>query len=293
MADGLAHIVFRAPVTEPAYIAFGRLLWRIPLVKTLYGRSTDTLTGRLRASGRQYRPVQIGPHRIQFDVTHFTARGLYFLAVPYEPGTISWMLRHLRAGDAFVDVGANHGFHTVIAAAIVGERGHVFACEPNPEAQDALWAHVRLNGFDRRVTLLESALADRRQDAVELFLSGRPDNNGIASLDPLWEPIPAYRGRGSLRVRTERFDDWRRVAGIDGIALVKIDVEGAEELVLCGMTETLLTDPPPAVICETSWGGPAYSLLIDRGYAAEPLDWIGEEFGNILFTHRRSRPAVS
>src|SRR5579863_7387210 len=50
----------------------------------------------------------------------------------YEPWTTEVLTKELKEGDVFVDVGANIGFFTLLASKLVGEKGRVYAFEPNP-----------------------------------------------------------------------------------------------------------------------------------------------------------------
>ena len=287
VADLAASLVFRVPSLEPVYIGFGKLIWRVPLLKTLYRRSMDTLAAHLRAAGRQFRSLQVGRCEVRLDVTDFTAKGLYFLSIPYEPATIDWMVRHLSAGDVFIDVGANHGYHSIVAGAQVGASGRVYAFEPNPLVREQLREHVRANGFESRVTVSDAALADTTGDTVNLYLSRCASNSGLSSLDPAWDAAPAAHDQRTVRVRTERFDDWLARAGLARVDLVKIDVEGTEDRVVRGMTGALEAAPPHHIICETTERSAAHRTLTERGYDSTILEWVGD-LANILYTHRAS-----
>ena len=51
----------------------------------------------------------------------------------WEPFETSLIVSRLNTGDVFVDVGANIGYFTLIAASLVGDQGQVYAFEPDPE----------------------------------------------------------------------------------------------------------------------------------------------------------------
>ena len=284
VADAAAAAVFRWPALEPAYIGGGMLLSRVPLVETAYRRSIDTLTGHLRVAGRQFRQITFGSRQIWLDVSEFTAKTLYFRATPYEPATIQWMLEHLRNGNVVVDVGANHGYHSMIAGVMVGERGRVFAFEPNPTVRAQLNEHVQRNGFADRLKVRAAALSDTTADSVDFYVSSSAANSGMSSLDPAWEEGVSAEGR-RITVRTERFDEWRQREIPGRIDLVKIDVEGAEDRVVAGMAETLANEPPRHIICETTDTSHIYSVLTSCGYAATTLERI-DDLANILFSYR-------
>ena len=66
----------------------------------------------------------------------------------WEPYETSLVLRLLQPGDVFVDVGANIGYFSVLAASLVGDAGKVFAFEPDPDNFQLLCANAELNGLD-------------------------------------------------------------------------------------------------------------------------------------------------
>jgi FkbM family methyltransferase len=202
---------------------------------------------------------------------------LYFGNVPYEPQTTQYFRRHLGRGGVFADVGANHGYFTVLAAALVGEEGRVYAFEPNPPVYEQLAEHVRLNHLEQRVVLLQGALSDTAGDGARLFVSQCPGNSGLSSLVPGAESIAAgsLSAASTISVRTDTFDRWLETAGVGRVDLVKIDTEGAETHVVRGMSKALLEKRVGAVVCETQWGSEAHRLLCASGLVPEVIETAG------------------
>ena len=93
----------------------------------------------------------------------------------WEPYETSLLLRLLQPGDVFVDVGANIGYFSVLAASLVGEQGAVFSFEPDPNNYRLLCANMALNAFDGNSVTVEAALSDLAGEG-RLFLS--EDNLG-------------------------------------------------------------------------------------------------------------------
>ncbi|NOT42678.1 MAG: FkbM family methyltransferase, partial [Alphaproteobacteria bacterium] len=79
-----------------------------------------------------------------------------------EQGTIKAVEKHLKPGSTFVDVGANVGLFSVLAARIVGPSGRVVAVEPAPAAANALRATVNANGLQAIVKVDERAAGAER-----------------------------------------------------------------------------------------------------------------------------------
>jgi FkbM family methyltransferase len=152
----------------------------------------------------------------------------------YEPHVTSAVLRTLRRGSVFVDVGASTGYFTVVAARAVGPEGKVVACEPGPQNQSVLLLNTVVNGLGN-VRLVPCAVSDGSAVLVYHRLGG--GNGAIAAFDG----TPEGMGTGDL-VQARRLDDI--LAGEARVDLVKIDVEGAEGRVLAGAGETLRRHAP-------------------------------------------------
>ena len=114
-----------------------------------------------------------------------------------------------------------------------------------------------------------------------------PTQSGFGSLVKAWAltEVPTER----ITVRTETFDRWLTTHNVERIDVMKIDVEGAEDLVLRGMSRTLETVPPRYIVCETEWDGPAHHLLTSHDYRGAPLEWMAADsgYGNILYRRER------
>jgi len=158
----------------------------------------------------------------------------------WEPYETSLVLTLLRPGDVFIDVGANVGYFSVVAASVVGAQGAVFAFEPDPGNCRLLRANAELNGLDDRVIVVEAALSDASGPG-ELFLSA--DNLGDHQVYAGNEsrssvPIDLLQGSEYLAARLQRMD------------LLKVDTQGAEFRVMTGLMPLLqsLAQPPRIII---------------------------------------------
>ncbi|HEX9841452.1 MAG TPA: FkbM family methyltransferase, partial [bacterium] len=95
--------------------------------------------------------VRTGLYRIAFRPRVADLARTLALGPAWEPCETEAFRAALRPGRAVLDVGANVGHYTLVAARAVGPRGHVWAFEPAPRPFAALTANVRLNGL-RNVT---------------------------------------------------------------------------------------------------------------------------------------------
>jgi FkbM family methyltransferase len=283
-ASAMAWTLYHAPAFEGPYSYAVHAAWGVPGLHSLFRETTERLARQLVRGGRAYRRVPIGSLSPILDVTIFSAKGRYFARVPYEPGATGVVIDTMQPGSVFVDVGANTGYFSVLAALRMGDAGRVLAFEPNPAIRPHLERHLDANGVTSRVTIVDVALADRDHEG-RLYLSCWEDNDGLSSLTPAADTL----ARGGLRedvtipVLVRRFDTMPQAATLDRIDLVKIDVEGAEAQVLRGMAGTFDRVRPTRIICETPLDSDAVKFLRARGYKASILDQIPGAIPNQLF----------
>lgn len=159
----------------------------------------------------------------------------------WEPYETSLLLSLLQPGDVFVDVGANIGYFSVLAASVVGEQGAVFAFEPDPENFRLLQHNIALNGLQHCITPVQAALSNTAGEG-QLFLSA--DNLGdhqVYASDELRPSVPITLIQGSqyLEERLQRLD------------LLKVDTQGSEFHVIAGLLPLLLQlEHKPRIVVE-------------------------------------------
>lgn len=155
-----------------------------------------------------------------------------------ERGLRLFLGRVLKPGDVFVDAGANIGLHAVAAAHAVGEQGRVYAFEAMPRTCEHLRSSVRLSGVESQVEVVPVALGARDEDDRAFNIGAVAGHSSLYPLDEAVETIHV---------------DVRRLDGMVGeapVALVKIDVEGAELDVLAGMTALIERNPDMGLVAE-------------------------------------------
>jgi hypothetical protein len=136
---------------------------------------------------------------------------------------VDFYRRYLRAGDVFVDVGANIGYYTILGAKLVGMSGKVLSIEPNPIVYEYLAANVSLNGLTTAET--RNVAAGAQPGHAALKLHPRDDTQSCIGV------------QGDYTVPILPLD---AIVGEEpSVALVKIDVEGYEQSVVEGATRTL------------------------------------------------------
>lgn len=232
-----------------------RFVWQHPAnrrrrLRALARATRFQLSRRLRGStslaplGRRSR-ILVPPH------VPSASRALY-ANPPDWPEMVVWQ-RVLGPGDLFIDVGANVGIYTVFAAETGAE---VIAIEPGERAVEMLRQNLALNGYEAEV--LVAAVADRpgtMQVTVDFDMGNRL---ALAAGDETLTTVPV-----AVRTLDEIIGD-RVVAG------VKIDVEGAERLVLEGTAEALADHR--IKLLQLEWNDTSVALLgEDRTPVAELL----------------------
>ena len=159
---------------------------------------------------------------------------LYFFGI-WEPDLTSFIERRLAPGDVFLDIGANIGYYTLVAAKLAGPDGKAVAVEVSPTIFALLQENLALNGSPENVRAVNVAAAAER-GTLPVY-RGPSFNIGITStvktlnltLECEIDAVPV--------AELLEPDELRR------LKLVKIDIEGAEEHVLPSLGEFLASCP--------------------------------------------------
>jgi FkbM family methyltransferase len=174
------------------------------------------------------------------------ARELYFVRMS-EFADMSFVAHLLGEGDTFIDVGANVGAYSVIAAA--PGRGRCISFEPVPETYAQLLENVKINAIEKRVDAKNCAVG--RQAGFISMTGDRGATNRVMA-------APAT-GKGELiRVRSIALDSLLD-EGVEPTVL-KIDVEGFETEVIGGSRRLLGSPGLLAVIVELAGHGRDYGF---------------------------------
>lgn len=156
------------------------------------------------------------------------------LAIPYERmvwlqaeewSELEYLRTRLQPGQAFVDVGANLGLWTLVAASAVGSEGRVVSFEPNPRTFEKLVANVARNGFAERVVARAEAVSEGA-GAVAFRCAAEHNVSAIAETGD----------RDTVSVPTISIDAVLAGRVVHGM---KLDTEGHELAALTGAAETI------------------------------------------------------
>jgi FkbM family methyltransferase len=173
----------------------------------------------------------------------------------YERAETRQVCSFLKPGMTVLDIGANVGYYTALAARMVGTDGRVFAVEPySPN-------FIRLDGWIRNNHVGQAR-------AFNFALGGAPARaqmfSAFADTDAPVLVAHDQPGVGTVEVRTldSCLDEWK----LDRVDFLKLDVDGSETAVLAGACDTLAAHKIRAILCEFS-----LEWLAQVGSSAEAL----------------------
>jgi FkbM family methyltransferase len=192
----------------------------------------------------------------------------------YEPNEMFAISKLLGPGMTFVDIGANEGVFTLLAAAAVGPSGSVHAFEPSPREGARLRSNVELNRF---TNVHVHALALGSKTGVATLNVAGPDHPGHNTLGAFSYAESSHQ---SVEVPLVTLDDVLEREDVTQLDVVKIDVEGSETAVIRGARRTLERFRPtivveafePALQAMGSSVRELLDLVRDSGYDVGELD---------------------
>lgn len=201
--------------------------------------------------------------KLLLDLNEPTQRMIYFFGNYDERHELSMLQKLLSPGEVFWDVGANIGFYTLAASTLVGQEGLVVAFEPGPHSWRALMANIDLNQRPNIIPFKMAVAAD--YGWVTLF--SQPDiADGGASL--ILRPDPSCRPDLCPAIN---LDSFLQDFGLAPPTFLKVDVEGAEALVLAGSRRLLANPAPPLLLLEMNDPQTVSEFLQDLGYVGAQL----------------------
>ncbi|NNE26788.1 MAG: FkbM family methyltransferase [Saprospiraceae bacterium] len=183
-----------------------------------------------------------------------------------------YVIHTLEEGDGFIDIGAHIGYFSQLAAQLVGNSGCVYALEASPET----YKYLKVNTEDLpQVIAYNKAVANTLGTMVF-----QEYDTAFSEFNSLIEEAPIKNLKSTeVEVETTTLDsmDFKR-----RIRLIKIDVEGAEDLVIQGMQKMLDSSEPPILVIEflkdpikNTAHKKAMRLLKARGFNVFQIDDAG------------------
>ena len=220
-----------------------------PLIKELWERVTSPPAHRVIVQAAVSVRAYVHPH------THL-GRNLLTTG-RYEVETEDIFQSELRPGDVFLDIGANEGYLSALAATLVGPTGLVIAVEPQSRLQALIEINLRLNGATR-FRIVHRAIGDTSTGTAQINLYPET-NSGQSSLmkKPRFGWTAIRREQEEIRFITPA--DILKDCAVERFDLIKVDVEGFEHtvvdallpLIRAGRVGKLLLDYHTAILAKS------------------------------------------
>lgn len=183
----------------------------------------------------------------------------------YERSVLNWIRQNAYRYPVFFDVGGNIGLHSLVFA-LSNPSAKVTTFEPVPNLAAQVKTHVFLNQMADRIRMIQTAVADRSGE--QTFDLGEDSRNlGVGSL-----VFKSDKAKHTMTVKTASLSDLLEQDSI-WPDLIKIDVEGAELLVLEGMDRALGNGSPlPDILMEVhSWMFPS-----EKNHSQKIFQWLSK-----------------
>jgi FkbM family methyltransferase len=195
----------------------------------------------------------------------------------YEPSMAALVRKYVDPSKDVIDIGANVGFYTILAASLLTPERKVLSIEPTPGAIMLLSRNIQRNNQSQRVILYEGAATSTRRRISLNIVEGHEEYSSTATLSH-----PAVAGAAVTVLDVEGVSIDQLVAQFNLCpGFMKIDTEGTEYDVLLGSDSTL-TEFRPIILCEifmddmlrAAGGTPGKSieLLRKHGYEVQKID---------------------
>jgi len=190
-------------------IFVGTGLGKFPLIMRIY----DFLYSLLKP--KEISLIEVQGNKIYIDTSgHVVSRALLMTGI-WEKDVTDLFKRIVKEGMTVVDIGANIGYYTLLAADLVGKKGRVFAFEPDPHIYSLLVKNVEANGY-KNVIPVNKAVSNKVGTA-ELFLN--PSNKDDHRL------CKSYNGQEHVNVEVVTLDNFFKAYN-PRVDVIKMDIEG-------------------------------------------------------------------
>lgn len=216
--------------------------------------------------------VTVGGVRLRCNFyDNYSEKKFVFTPWRYDLEERRILRKELPKDGVFVDIGTNIGLYTIAAAKSLGDKGRVISFEPNPYTMRRLKFNLDANfpvGAGPQITLLNFGVADKDSEFELQVDSANLGASSIASRNR--SRAPHLATRQSVTIRCRPLLDVLSEQGIETIDVLKIDIEGAEDVALA----PYLKNAPEnrlarVIIIENSqelWSCDLFSMIEGRGY---------------------------
>lgn len=245
-----------AGITRALYVVPGGY-FGVQLIKSFFKR---------KKSKSPWRVFSFRGIRMKVDTSKSMGAAIYWRGA-HDWAPVFAFEKCIKPGDTVIDIGANQGEYSLIAARKTGNTGKVLAFEPMKSLYGQLQENIALNkSFEGRITAIPIGLSEQ---AGVLDLYGKAGSNeGVNTLYPTAEHTVKIES-----IQLDTLDQQLQNLGITKVDVIKIDVEGAELQVLKGAQKTL-RQYLPTLLLEIN-----RESCLAAGYSPEEMLEYLEAFG--------------
>lgn len=201
----------------------------------------------------------------------------------YDQFFFNYLKKFDLQNKTIFEVGAHIGYHAMMFAELVGEAGSVHAFEPNVFNRERMQLILTRNqDLAKRIKVHDFAVSDKNGEIQLCFSSNIDDGKSsgsfiVGSHTPLKKEVYDKIGFNNVTVKTVSLDQLSSLLGIDaGPVLIKIDVEGAEHLVLQGGSN-LIRNYRPILLIEVHTIFNMLKICEYCNFADYKIDLLNEE----------------
>lgn len=203
-------------------------------------------------------PILTKVHDLPMYIYPNTAETRAYLLRPFEPYTTELYKRAIRPGAVVLDIGAQFGYFSLIAATQAGQEGKIYAFEPVPANFELLNRNIQMNGYTDIIHAAQKAIGDK-QTSVTVFVYKYSDSHSMYR-------HPQASVKETISVECITIDHFLAGQSVD---VIKIDIEGNEPYALEGMKQTISKSDSLILFAEIA---PAYL----RRAGVEPNDYLAQ-----------------
>jgi FkbM family methyltransferase len=185
----------------------------------------------------------------------------------YDYNEMNFLLRYLRPEDSFLDIGANIGIYTLLAASVISS-GTIHSFEVLPKNYQRLQENIKLNNFEQ-VKIYNIAVSDKKGNIFLHLAEG--------------DSMPFITNKATdktITVSTDTLDNLLAEQNLNNLTLAKIDIEGAELLAFQGAINLFKKQLPPVWIMEIN------NTVSNFGHHKEEIIEFLNSCGYKLYSYR-------
>lgn len=135
----------------------------------------------------------------------------------------------IQSGGTILDIGAHWGTHSIYLRELIGNSGHIYSFEPNPDNTAVFKKTLQLNDYEN-ISIIEKAASDSK-GTTELKIPDQSSRSTVIDED--------FSNKKSVQVPMISIDEFVKKNNIENIDFVKMDIQGAEVMAVNGMKECI------------------------------------------------------